>query len=122
MRWTQIARALALAAVLSGACGACGGAPRPAQQYTDTAATISAAEAIGAEETPQAALHLKMARDQIAEADRLMADDEYERAKLVLDRAEADADLAFALAKEAEVRAEAKAAKEKLERLRAREE
>ncbi len=97
---------------------ACGGVPRPERQFTQTSSTLSAAEAIGAERTPQAALHLKMARDALSEAERLMAQENYERATLVLDRAEADAELALSLAQETQVRNEAEDAIEKLKRLR----
>lgn len=106
-------------AVLCGLLAAgCGSAVGTDRSYTETAATVRAAEAIGAEDTPQAALHLKMARDGLSEAERLMNDDEHDQAMLVLDRAEADADLALALAQEAEAEAEAQEALDKVEKLR----
>lgn len=95
----------------------CASTAIPAQKLTDSKASVRAAEAVGAEIDPQAALHLKMARDEIREAELLIKDDENERAALVLERAEADAQLAIALAQEREVKADAETAKRKVEAL-----
>ena len=45
---------------------ACGGAAAPTQKLTNTQAAIRGAQEVGAEQNPKAALHLKMARDQVA--------------------------------------------------------
>jgi hypothetical protein len=99
----------------------CSSVPAPAQQLTQSKSAISAAEAVGSENVPKAALHLKMARDQIATAERLIAEENMEEADLVLKRAEADAELAVAYSREAGMRAQAMAAKKKVEQLRAQE-
>jgi len=96
---------------------ACGSAPVPAEQVTQSKASIRAAEEVGAQSVPEAALHLKMARDQVATAEKLIADGENEDAALVLSRAEADAELALALAKESSLRAQAEDAKRTVEEL-----
>ena len=97
---------------------ACGGsAPVPEAEHTKALADIRAAEEIGAAQVPKAALHLKMARDQVATAERLIADGENEDASLVLARAQADADVAIALSHEATLRAQAQAMREKIERI-----
>jgi hypothetical protein len=98
---------------------ACGGsAPVPETEHTKALADIRAAEEVGAGQVPKAALHLKMARDQVATAERLMADEENEEAALVLARAQADADVAIALSHEARMRGDAQAVRNKVEKLK----
>jgi hypothetical protein len=100
---------------------ACGSAPPPTAQMTQTKAALSAAEAVGAQSVPRAALHLKMSKDQIATAEALIAEGEMEEAAIVLQRAEADAELALALARESDMRSDATAAKKKINQLKAEE-
>lgn len=97
---------------------ACGGAAVPTEQMTAAQAALRAAEVGGAQDNPQAALHLKHASDQIASARLLIEDGENERAFWVLKRAEVDAEAALALAKEQTLASEAKAALEELERMK----
>ena len=114
----RFSTALILASATSVA--ACGGGPRPEAQLSQSKASISAAEAVGAQSYPKAALHLKMARDQVATAERLIEDGDNEEADLVLQRAEADAELALALAREDKVRNEARQAMQKVEELKSK--
>jgi hypothetical protein len=88
---------------------ACASAPVPAERLASAEAAVRGATEVGAEATPQASLHLKMARDQIAEARRLIAAGDAERADWSLMRAQADAELALTLARETEARAKANA-------------
>ena len=98
----------------------CGSAPPvPADQITQTEGAIRAATEVGATSVPKAALHLKMAQDQLQTGKGLIAEDENDEARLVLDRARIDAELALALSKEATLRAEAAEAVEKAKKLRA---
>jgi hypothetical protein len=60
-----------------------------------------------------------MANDQLATAKGLIAEESNEEARLALDRARVDAELAIALAKEATLRAQAEEALEKVKKLRA---
>ena len=83
----------------------CGGSQLPPARVADTQSSISAAAAVGAEQHPTAALHLKMARDQLKEAQSLADRGKDSDAKLVLDRATADAELAMIITREAEARA-----------------
>ncbi|HEX2732839.1 MAG TPA: DUF4398 domain-containing protein [Polyangiaceae bacterium] len=99
---------------------ACGGAAVPQDKLTAAEAAVRAAEVGGAPDNPQAALHLKYARDQIAEAQKLIEDDENEAAAGLLDRAEVDAELALALARVEGARAEAQAARNEIEELKRR--
>jgi len=96
----------------------CGGAAAPTQRVTSSQAAIRGAEEVGAQNQPQAQLHLKLAKEQLAQAQKLIEDDENEEAEIVLMRAEADAELAIALAKEASMQAEAVKARDAVERLR----
>jgi hypothetical protein len=85
---------------------------------TSAEAAVRAAEVGGASDNPQAALHLKYARDQIAEAQKLIEDDENEAAAALLQRAEVDAELALSLARVEEARKEAQAARNEIEELK----
>jgi len=75
---------------------------------------VRAAEVGGAEELPRGELHLKYAKDAIAEAKTLMDKGDNKEATLLLDRATVDAEAALALAEEQEARL---AAEEQLERI-----
>lgn len=93
---------------------ACGGsAPVPSDRLASAEAASRSAKELGAENEPKAALHLKLADEQIAQAKKLMADDDNKRADMVLQRANADAELAVMLAKEATAKSEADAAQQK---------
>ena len=103
-------------AVLVGACG--GGYPAPRDQLAASEAAVRAAEMAGAQDSPQSALHLKRAREQIDAGKGLLEEDENERAEWMLRRAQADADLALSLATEEAQRKKAADVKEELEQLR----
>jgi hypothetical protein len=66
-------------------------------------AAISAAREAGATEVPAAALHFKLAEEQLAEAKRAASDDA-RRAESLAMRAAEDAELARALARENEAK------------------
>lgn len=107
--------ALVLAALAAG----CGTAAVPVSgSLTETQAAIRAAEEVGARNVPKAALHLKMAQDQLQTAKGLLADGDEEEASVVLARAEIDAELALALAKDANLRAQANEAMKKVDELK----
>jgi hypothetical protein len=76
-----------------------------------------AAEALGNDTVPEAGLHLKMAKDQIAKAQALIADGDMENADLVLKRAEADAELAEAMSREAVMKKKVAVAKKMIAEL-----
>ncbi len=79
----------------------------PTEELVDSQVVIRQAEEAGAAQVPDAAQHLQWAREQTREARRLLENNERERAALFLLRAEADAELALSLAREAPARAEA---------------
>ena len=107
---------VALAAGLFGV--ACGGAAIPQDKLTAAEAAVRAAEVGGAPDNPKAALHLKYARDQIAEAKKYIEEEENEVAAVLLERAGVDADLALSLARVENARAEAAAALQEVQKLK----
>lgn len=96
----------------------CGGAPLPADRLASAEAGIRGAREVGAESVPEAALHLKMARDQVAQAKTLSSEGDADRAAMVLARAEVDAELALAMTRETAARAEAGAVLAQVQALR----
>lgn len=95
----------------------CAGSAVPAGRVASTKSAIRAAEEVGAEETPKSSLHLKYARDQYEEAQQLAEEGREKRASWVLERAEADAELALALARESDARGQAEQALEQVREL-----
>ena len=71
---------------------------------------IRAAEEVGAAGVPQASLHLQMAKESLAKAEKLAKNGEKAEADSMLMRAEADAELAVALSREDAEKTEASAA------------
>ena len=97
---------------------ACGGAAIPQDSLTAAQADVKGAEVGGAADNPQAALHLKLAKDQIEMAQKQIADGDNESAARTLDRAQADAELALSLAKEGKAQGEATDASDQVGKLR----
>jgi pyridoxal biosynthesis lyase PdxS len=78
----------------------CASQPVPNQQIASSLAAVRGAEEAGALEVPEAALHVKLAQEQIQQAQSLVEDDQNERAADLAVRAYQDAELAIALARE----------------------
>ncbi len=101
-----------------GALAACGaGSPVPHDTMAASEGSIRAAEEVGASDVPTAALHLQFAREQTETAERLMKKGDNERARYVLLRAQADAELAVTLSREDAARIEAEKAMEQVQAL-----
>ena len=81
------------------ALAACGGAELNQTRATNVQASLIAAEKVGANDQPKAALHLQLAKEQIESAKRLAADGDQLNSDLMLERAKADAELAMQLAR-----------------------
>ena len=96
---------------------ACSKGEPPQTQLTAAESAVRAAEVGGGETIPKGQLHLKHARDQIQQANALIAEKKYEEAELVLKRAEIDAHYALALAQHAEARAEAQEVMKRIDEL-----
>jgi hypothetical protein len=95
----------------------CGSAAMPTAKMTDAKSDIKAADAVGAAQVPQAALHLKLARDEVARAEAFLKQGDEEEAELMLDRARIDAELSMTLARSSQARAEANEASKRIEAL-----
>jgi hypothetical protein len=96
----------------------CGGAAPPTAARTNAVASIRAARTIGAERTPDAAYHLELADEQLARGDTLIRHGEMERARRTLVRAQVDADLAVALAREDQLKARARETRDRIRQMR----
>ena len=96
---------------------ACGGGDIPTRQIADTEASIRAAREVGAEDNPDAALQLKLARDGLARAENLNKAGEHDEARSVLEEAELDAELAVLLARQEATEAKAAQSKQRAESL-----
>jgi len=106
---------LATAAVASAIAVGCASAPLKTEASTSG---IRAAEEVGAADVPQASLHLQLAKEELARAKALAANDQKEKADLMLMRAEVDAELAVALSHVDAEKTEARAAVERVRQLR----
>lgn len=109
--WNPVGSALLLASV-----AAC--MPKTPLHTEGESAAIRGAVESGAEEVPQAALHLQLAKESLTEAKRLHAAGSKAEAASMLLRAEADAELAVVLSKQDAEKTEAEAAVERVRALR----
>ena len=78
----------------------CASHPKPTDQVASSLAAVRGAEEAGARDVPEAALHVKLAEEQIEQAKQLMDKDDNQRAEDLALRAYQDAELALALARE----------------------
>lgn len=110
---------LTSAALLVLAAG-CGGAAPPTAAQMGAVSSARAAREVGAAARPRAAYHLELAEAQISRADELIEAGRMDEAERMLMRAQADADLAIVLTREAEVLAEAEEVRERIREMRER--
>lgn len=96
---TYLKSLLTVTSLAAAFAGACGSAAMPLDKLTDAKSTVRAAQEAGAANTPQAELHLKMANDELASAQKAINDNDGARAQLLLNQAQSDADLSLALAR-----------------------
>jgi uncharacterized protein YaiL (DUF2058 family) len=88
------------------------------QSSAESKSAIRAAEEAGSINSPSAAYHLQLAKEEVARAEALAAKGEKEQAASLLTRAEADAELAIALSHEQNEKTEAANAMERVRKLR----
>jgi len=86
---------IALAVVATAIAAGCASAPLHSEASTSG---IRAAEEVGSAKVPQASLHVQLAKEELELAQSLAKKGDKEKAKSMLLRAEADAELAIALA------------------------
>jgi len=110
--WIPIA-----AIAFQGACATTNTGPEPAVPSLgaeDSAGAIRAAEEVGAAHSPEAALHLELAKEQFEHARKLTSADDRPASTRLLMRARADADLSLALTRASTAKLEAQTAVEKV--------
>jgi hypothetical protein len=78
----------------------CAGASLPTDQVASAEASVRAAKELGAPSVPRAELHLRLAQDELKQAQKCAEDGDPERGKMLLERARVDAELAIALARQ----------------------
>jgi hypothetical protein len=110
-------RVIVLSALVGLGAGCASAAP-PNEKLVSSQAAIRGAEEVGAGNVPQAALHLKLAREEVSRARLLIEDGDNDRAGLVLAKAQVDAELALALAREAGTRLQAQQAAQQVDSMR----
>ena len=98
----------------------CGSAPKPEARLASSQGAIRGASEAGADTVPKATLYLKLAEEQRQKALELINAGEMHRADMLLARAEADAELAIALARESVAKAEAEKAADEVRALKRR--
>lgn len=116
---TWIERSMCIATIATSALlgVACGSSEVPAKQLADAESGIRAAHEVGAQDTPRAALQLKLAQDGVQRAHELSKNGDNEQARKALEEAELDAELAVLLAKQEQSEARAAQAKGRVESL-----
>jgi hypothetical protein len=82
----------------------CASSPEPTERLASAKAGVRSARELGASSVPEAALHMRLAEEQIQRANKLIDEGENDRANAVLQRAAADAEVALALTREKRVR------------------
>jgi hypothetical protein len=87
--------------------GCAGGYPPPTQQMADVEAANRGATELGAQNNPKAQLHLKLAEEELKQAQTAVQNDDNKIAERLLMRAKADAELAVALTREDNAKTEA---------------
>lgn len=93
-------RTMLLSALGALAVSGCASHPAPTSQIASSLAAVRGAEEAGALEVPEAALHVKLAQEQIEQAQSRMSSNDNERAEGLAVRAYQDAELAIAIARE----------------------
>lgn len=106
----------ALALLLTSACAS---APAPSGQAESSSAAIRAAEEVGAQHSPDAALHLQLAKEQFEHARTLTREEDRAWAERLRMRAQVDAELSLALARSETEKSEAQGELAKLKALKA---
>ncbi len=112
LNMANIAGTVLLAAVIAG----CGSSPAVNKEASTSA--IRAAEEVGASKVPSASLYLQLAKEQLENAKGLASRGDKKEAESMLERAQADAELAVALSREDADKKEAAQAIERVRQLR----
>jgi outer membrane murein-binding lipoprotein Lpp len=106
-----------LSASLAVVLGGCASYAAPNDHLATSMASLRAAQEVGAERDPQAALHVRLAQEEVNRAKQLIADGDNERADYETMRANADAQLAVMLMRGNAAQAKAQEATAKLQQV-----
>lgn len=85
----------------------CASRKPPTKELESASRSIGAAQEAGAEEHPQAKMHLDLARESLTAGERYIASRDMADARLMLRRARADAEMSISLARLGKTRVEA---------------
>ncbi|HEX9296946.1 MAG TPA: DUF4398 domain-containing protein [Polyangiaceae bacterium] len=108
-----------LVSILLAALASCAASvPPPHDQIAASEASLRAAQEVGARDLPEAALFVQLAQDGLERGKRYMRQGDNRDARWMLLRAQADAELALAMARESKTRAAAEQAKARVAALR----
>ncbi|MBK7769472.1 MAG: DUF4398 domain-containing protein [bacterium] len=107
-----IAAASLILAIIAAGCSS-----NPPLRTDASSSAIHAAEAVGVEGAPRAALHLQLAKESLAQAQVLAEKGDRDEARSLLMRAQADAELAILLSREQSEKTEAALAVDKVRQL-----
>lgn len=114
MRPAIVVGSLLLVAITAGC------SSRPELRTETSTSAIRAAEAVGVDDAPRAALHLQLAKESLARAQVMSEKGDQDEARSLLTRAEADAELAILLSREQSVKKDAALAVEQVRQLQQR--
>ncbi len=114
----KVIHVLVVGAVSTGCFGCASGGPVRADLLARSHAAVRAAQEMGAERNVAAAEHLRVAREELANGRKLIIDGDQDRAAPLLLRAEADAELAMNVTREATAIADAQRTREEVRNLR----
>lgn len=89
-----------------------------AKEYSQPREMMAAAEQAGASKNNDASLHLQYARENLAKADELIKDEKFDKARHYLVMAEADAEVALALAEGEQLRAQVMELDERIKKVK----
>jgi hypothetical protein len=109
---------MAVCILLAAAIAGCSSGPALNQNSEPSKSAIRAAEEVGADKLPSAALYLQLAKEELNHASVLAAAGNKEKAASLLTRAEADAELAITLSHEHSEKMESAQAMERVRQLR----
>ena len=98
--------------------GCLSGGPVPADKLARSEAAVRGAEEIGAERNAIGSRHLQAARASFKEGKQLVMDGEQDRATMMLLRAEADAELAMNVTREATALEDARKTRDEVRTIR----
>jgi hypothetical protein len=109
---------MAVCILLAAAIAGCSSGPALNQNSEPSKSAIRAAEEVGADKLPSAALYLQLAKEELNHASVLAAAGNKEKAASLLTRAQADAELAITLSHEQSEKMESAQAMERVRQLR----